>query len=110
MDEGEKQITWEEMCQQYDREHESGSSMDWGEMMELSESVRMPGRALELHNKLSSPSRKKSRSESVKRSEERMVRNYDFFFIFIPNRKKELQQILCRCNLSAVHSFVGDII
>eukprot|EP00111_Clytia_hemisphaerica_P019304 TCONS_00056982-protein len=74
MDEGEKQITWEEMCQQYDQEHESGSSMDWGEMMELSETVRMPGRALELHNKLSSPSRKKSRSESVKRSEERMAR------------------------------------
>ena len=68
------------MCQQYDKEHESGNMMDWGDMMELSESMRMPGRALELHQKLSSPSRKKSRSESVKRSEERMVKNISFLF------------------------------
>lgn len=69
------------MCQQYDKEHENGNFMDWGDMMELSESMRMPGRALELHQKLSSPSRKKSRSESVKRSEERMVKNFQFLFV-----------------------------
>lgn len=68
------------MCQQYDKEHENGKIMDWGDMMELSESMRMPGRALELHQKLSSPSRKKSRSESVKRSEERMVNVAVLFF------------------------------
>lgn len=73
-DENDKPLTWEEMCQQYDRDHESGMSMDWGDIMDLSESVRMPGRALEMHQKLSSPSRRKSRSESVKRSEERMAR------------------------------------
>jgi len=74
------------MCQQYDKEHENGSAMDWGDMMEISsESVRMPGRALEMHQKLSSPSRRKSRSESVKRSEERMVRLcvYDLYYIGI---------------------------
>ena len=71
------------MCQQYDKEHESGNMMDWGDMMELSESMRMPGRALELHQKLSSPSRKKSRSESVKRSEERMVKIFHSFSLIL---------------------------
>lgn len=73
-DEPDRMLSWEEMCSQYDKEHESGIGFNWGEMMEITESVRMPGRALEMHQKLSSPSRKKSRSESVKRSEEKMAR------------------------------------
>ena len=67
------------MCSQYDKDHED-LSFNWADMMEMTDSVvRMPGRALEMHQKLSSPSRKKSRSESVKRSEEKMVR----FLLFI---------------------------
>ena len=69
----DKPLSWDEICAQYDRDHENAQKFSWGDRMEMTESVRMPGRALEMHQKLSSPSRKKSRSESVRRSEERMV-------------------------------------
>ena len=68
----DRPMTWEELCTQYDQEHEGGISNSWADMMDK-ESVRMPGRALEIHQKLSSPSRRRSRSESLRRSEERMV-------------------------------------
>lgn len=74
LDEFGQVSSWDEICAQYDRDYDSCQKFSWGDRMEMSDSVRMPGRALEMHQKLSSPSRTKSRSESVKRSEERMAR------------------------------------
>jgi len=71
LEETDKPMSWDEMCMQYD--NESGTGINWADMMDV-ENVRMPGRALEMHQKLSSPSRKKSRSESLRRSEEKMAR------------------------------------
>ncbi|XP_065672275.1 S phase cyclin A-associated protein in the endoplasmic reticulum isoform X2 [Hydra vulgaris] len=69
----EKSITWEEMCAQYDQDH-ADPSFNWADAIEQTESVRLPGHALVMHQKLSSPSRKQSRSDSVKRSQDKMVR------------------------------------
>ena len=64
-------MTWEEILAQYEMEQNEKQD-EWADLSE-SEPARPPGRALEMHQRLSSPSRTRPRAESVRISEERMV-------------------------------------
>ena len=66
-----KVMTWDEIVAQYD--NQANKERDWADESEEF-SGRAPGKMIEMHQKFSSPSRKKSRTESVKLSEEKMAR------------------------------------
>ncbi|XP_014673059.1 PREDICTED: S phase cyclin A-associated protein in the endoplasmic reticulum-like [Priapulus caudatus] len=62
---------WNTIVTQYESRVEE--HMSWGDIVEASES-RLPGRALQIHEKLSSPSRKRSLTESIRRHKEKQAK------------------------------------
>eukprot|EP00057_Strongylocentrotus_purpuratus_P011849 XP_011666323.1 PREDICTED: S phase cyclin A-associated protein in the endoplasmic reticulum [Strongylocentrotus purpuratus] len=63
---------WADMALDFEQRESEGAS--WNELVNIAENVelaRTPGYALHMHEKLSSPSRKRTREESQKRHEER---------------------------------------
>ena len=56
-------LDWNDMVAEYEERQRCSSSMSWGEIVEMAEmDGRPPGYALHMHEKLSSPSRKRYRS------------------------------------------------
>ncbi|XP_060557180.1 S phase cyclin A-associated protein in the endoplasmic reticulum-like isoform X3 [Ruditapes philippinarum] len=66
-------LDWDAMVAEYDAAERSGQSKDWGEMVDEAD-TRTPGHAVHMHEKLSSPSRKRSPTESKKRHEEKQAK------------------------------------
>lgn len=54
-------------------EEKSGKKKNWGELVEEAD-TRTPGYAVHMHEKLSSPSRKRSPTESKKRAEQKQAK------------------------------------
>ena len=54
-------LDWDAMVAQYDAKSESERNRSWGEMVEEDDEIeaRTPGHAVHMHEKLSSPSRKR---------------------------------------------------
>lgn len=65
----ESPLTWEEMIAKYDAEHSPDQENSWGDLVEQAE--RLPGRAVHLHQRLSSPSRKRPLEEVIRIHEEK---------------------------------------
>ncbi|XP_063955862.1 S phase cyclin A-associated protein in the endoplasmic reticulum-like isoform X2 [Lytechinus pictus] len=68
-------VDWADMALDFEKRESEGAS--WNELVNIAENVesaRTPGYALHMHEKLSSPSRKRTREESQKRHEERQSR------------------------------------
>ncbi|ELT92650.1 hypothetical protein CAPTEDRAFT_90932, partial [Capitella teleta] len=68
-----KPIDWESIESEYDGKMSSGMGTSWVDIIEEAES-RTPGRVVDLHEKLSSPSRKRSPTESKRRHEEKQAK------------------------------------
>ncbi|KAI8495970.1 hypothetical protein Bbelb_263860 [Branchiostoma belcheri] len=66
-------LDWTEIMAEYEAGAQYRESTSWGEMVEDFES-RPPGRALHMHEKLSSPSRKKPLAESWKKHKEKQAK------------------------------------
>lgn len=67
---------WHELHQETEeRLGQQLAAMSWGDRMdEIEADLRLPGHALHMHEKLSSPSRKRSLSESIRRHEEKQAK------------------------------------
>lgn len=66
-------LDWDAMVAEYDAAESSGKKKSWGEIVDEAE-TRTPGHAVHMHEKLSSPSRKRSPTESKKRHEEKQAK------------------------------------
>lgn len=68
-------LDWDTICAQYEAQSDSEKNKSWGDMVEEDEQeVRTPGHAVHMHEKLSSPSRKRSPTESRKRHEQKQAK------------------------------------
>ncbi|XP_062612464.1 S phase cyclin A-associated protein in the endoplasmic reticulum-like isoform X2 [Saccostrea cucullata] len=75
LESSQKSLDWDTICAQYEAKSESERNKSWGEMVEEDEEeVRTPGHAVHMHEKLSSPSRKRSPTESRKRHEQKQAK------------------------------------
>ncbi|XP_048584169.1 S phase cyclin A-associated protein in the endoplasmic reticulum isoform X2 [Nematostella vectensis] len=73
LDGSSKNITWDEMVAKYEADQTSGDALSWGDAVEQADS-RPPGRAVAMHQKLSSPSRKRPLSEKIRIHEEKQLK------------------------------------
>ncbi|XP_048254024.1 S phase cyclin A-associated protein in the endoplasmic reticulum-like [Haliotis rufescens] len=71
-DNSAQNLDWDAMVAAYD-EQESSGRKSWGEMAEEAD-ARTPGHGAHMHEKLSSPSRKRSPTESRRRHEEKQAK------------------------------------
>ncbi|CAC5420269.1 S phase cyclin A-associated protein in the endoplasmic reticulum [Mytilus coruscus] len=75
LDNSQQTLDWDAMVALYEEEKASGVHKSWGDIVEDDEDeVRTPGHAVHMHEKLSSPSRKRSPTESKKRHEEKQAK------------------------------------
>ncbi|CAH1254602.1 SCAPER [Branchiostoma lanceolatum] len=73
LDSSGQPLDWTEIMAEYEAGAQYRESTSWGEMVEDFE-TRPPGRALHMHEKLSSPSRKKPLAESWKKHKEKQAK------------------------------------
>lgn len=73
---GSESTDWDEVVAREEaQERISKLGLSWGDQMDhLDMELRPPGRALQMHEKLSSPYRKRSISESIRRHEEKQLK------------------------------------
>ncbi|XP_071964782.1 S phase cyclin A-associated protein in the endoplasmic reticulum-like isoform X2 [Antedon mediterranea] len=74
LESSQRTMDWNDLCAEFE-EKRNQQGMSWGDMVDLDDNLeaRPPGHALLMHEKLSSPSRKKTRAESKKIHEERQA-------------------------------------
>ncbi|KAK7891559.1 hypothetical protein WMY93_023522 [Mugilogobius chulae] len=70
---GGANIDWSDMLADYDARETWRQSTSWGDMVE-EEPARPPGHGIHMHEKLSSPSRKRTIAESKKKHEEKQLK------------------------------------
>uniref|UniRef100_T1JJ52 S phase cyclin A-associated protein in the endoplasmic reticulum N-terminal domain-containing protein n=1 Tax=Strigamia maritima TaxID=126957 RepID=T1JJ52_STRMM len=70
------------------------NQMTWGDRMdEIEADLRRPGLALQLHEKLSSPSRKRSLTESIRRQEEKQAKAQEQRERLLENKAQKLRDL-----------------
>lgn len=84
-------LTWEEMLAKYDADHSGDQESSWGDLVEQSE--RPPGRAVHLHQRLSSPSRKRPLEEVIRIHEEKQKKAQQQRERMLEERLQSLQML-----------------
>ncbi|CAB4028150.1 Hypothetical predicted protein [Paramuricea clavata] len=87
-----RQLTWEEMIAEYDEKNKREGSPSWGDIVEMSES-RPPGRAVQMHKKLSSPSRKRDLTVGVQKQAEKQAKARQLREQFLDDKRQHLQTL-----------------
>ncbi|XP_078316158.1 S phase cyclin A-associated protein in the endoplasmic reticulum-like isoform X2 [Crassostrea virginica] len=87
-------LDWDAICAQYEAQSDSEKNKSWGEMVEDEEQeVRTPGKAVHMHEKLSSPSRKRSPTESRKRHEQKQAKARELREKLMQEKAERLKEI-----------------
>lgn len=84
-------LTWEEMIAKYDADHSDDKECSWGDLVEQAE--RPPGRAVHLHQRLSSPSRKRPLEEVIRIHEEKQKKAQQQRERMLDERLQSLQML-----------------
>lgn len=84
-------LTWEEMMAKYDADHSGDMESNWGDLVEQAE--RPPGRAVHLHQRLSSPSRKRPLEEVIRIHEEKQLKAQQQRERMLDERLQSLQML-----------------
>ncbi|XP_021362165.1 S phase cyclin A-associated protein in the endoplasmic reticulum-like isoform X2 [Mizuhopecten yessoensis] len=84
-------LDWDILCAQYD-EAEGKPKMSWGEIVDDAE-TRTPGHGVHMHEKLSSPSRRRSPTESRKRHEEKQAKARELREKFMHEKSERLGEL-----------------
>ncbi|XP_055078235.1 S phase cyclin A-associated protein in the endoplasmic reticulum [Periophthalmus magnuspinnatus] len=92
---GGANIEWSEMLADYDARETWRQSTSWGDMVE-EEPARPPGHGIHMHEKLSSPSRKRTIAESKKKHEEKQLKAQQLRDKLREEKTLKLQKLLER--------------
>ncbi|XP_050955384.1 S phase cyclin A-associated protein in the endoplasmic reticulum isoform X4 [Labeo rohita] len=88
-------LDWSEMLADYDAREPWRQSTSWGDMVE-EEPSRPPGHGIHMHEKLSSPSRKRTIAESKKKHEEKQLKAQQLRDKLREEKTHKLQKLLER--------------
>ncbi|XP_051916388.1 S phase cyclin A-associated protein in the endoplasmic reticulum isoform X4 [Hippocampus zosterae] len=88
-------MEWSEMLADYDAREAWRQNTSWGDMME-EEPARPPGHGIHMHEKLSSPSRKRTIAESKKKHEEKQLKAQQLRDKLREEKTLKLQKLLER--------------
>lgn len=92
---GGANIDWSDMLADYDARETWRQSTSWGDMVE-EEPARPPGHGIHMHEKLSSPSRKRTIAESKKKHEEKQLKAQQLRDKLREEKTLKLQKLLER--------------
>ncbi|XP_063053955.1 S phase cyclin A-associated protein in the endoplasmic reticulum [Engraulis encrasicolus] len=88
-------LDWSDMLADYDAREAWRASTSWGDMVE-EEPARPPGHGIHMHEKLSSPSRKRTIAESKKKHEEKQLKAQQLRDRLREEKTHKLQKLLER--------------
>uniref|UniRef100_A0A667YM69 S-phase cyclin A-associated protein in the ER n=1 Tax=Myripristis murdjan TaxID=586833 RepID=A0A667YM69_9TELE len=88
-------MDWSDMLADYDAREPWRQSTSWGDMVE-EEPARPPGHGIHMHEKLSSPSRKRTIAESKKKHEEKQLKAQQLRDKLREEKTHKLQKLLER--------------
>ncbi|XP_047015734.1 S phase cyclin A-associated protein in the endoplasmic reticulum isoform X4 [Ictalurus punctatus] len=88
-------LDWSDMLADYDAREPWRQSTSWGDMVE-EEPARPPGHGIHMHEKLSSPSRKRTIAESKKKHEEKQLKAQQLRDKLKEEKSHKLQKLLER--------------
>ncbi|XP_060063771.1 S phase cyclin A-associated protein in the endoplasmic reticulum-like [Ylistrum balloti] len=84
-------LDWDTLCAQYE-DAEGKPKRSWGEIVDEAE-TRTPGHGVHMHEKLSSPSRRRSPTESRKRHEEKQAKARELREKFMHEKSERLGEL-----------------